>query len=136
MGMKRFARLVNQVNINVNVTKCADPIVFSKNYMREINFPHLEAVEIKADVGGMEVRRLVIDNGSSCDIHFLEAFKKMRIKSSALKECIGRPVGFTCKEAPIMGVLNLPLILGEWPKQSQKWWAFSSWTSLRPTIGY
>src|SRR3954462_7301101 len=64
----------------------------------------------------MEVRRLLIDDGSSCDIIFLEAFMKMGIKTNDLKECVGGLVGFTGHEAPIVGILILPVTLGEWPK--------------------
>src|SRR4051812_29029643 len=64
----------------------------------------------------MEGRCMLIDNGSLCDIVFLEAFMKMGIKASALKECIGGLVGFTGHEAPIVGILTLPMTLGEWPR--------------------
>src|SRR4051812_20323114 len=64
----------------------------------------------------MEVQRLLVDDGSSCDIIFLEAFMKIRIKANALKECVGGLVGFTGHEAPIVGILTLPMNLGEWPR--------------------
>ena len=41
---------------------------------------------------------------------------KMGIKANALKECVGGLVGFTGHEAPIVGILTLPMTLGEWPR--------------------
>jgi len=71
--LKRYARSVNQVNGDVDMVKCADPVTFSDQDMEGVNFPHSDAIVIKANIGGMEVRRLLIDDGSSCDIIFLEA---------------------------------------------------------------
>src|SRR3954463_965673 len=115
-GLKKYARQVHQVSGDSNPVKYSDPITFSDPDMEGVNFPHSDAIVIKANLGGMEVRRLLIDDGSSCDIIFLEAFMKMGIKTSALKECVGGLVGFTGHEAPIIGILTLPMTLGEWPR--------------------
>ena len=63
---------------------------------------------------------MLIDDGSSCDILYLEAFMNMGIKTNALKEYVGGFVGFTGHEVPIVGILTLPLTLGEWPKATTK----------------
>lgn len=57
--------------------------------MEGIVSPHSDAIVIKANIGGDEIRRLLIDNKSSCDIHYLNAIMKMGIKSSCLKPCAG-----------------------------------------------
>src|SRR4051812_48840431 len=41
---------------------------------------------------------------------------KIEIKANAFKDCVGGLVGFTGHEAPIMGILTLPMTLGEWPR--------------------
>lgn len=62
------------------------------------------------------MRRLLMDNGSLCDILFLKAFMKMGIKPSNLKPCSGYLMKFTRHEVPVIGMITLPMTLGERPK--------------------
>lgn len=86
--------------------------------MEVINFPHSDAIIFKVNIREMEVRRLLIDNGSSCNILYLDGFLKMGIKSRCLTPCVGDFVSFTGYEAPITGMTTLPLTLGEWPNMT------------------
>lgn len=41
-----------------------------------------EALVITADIGGFEVRRMLVDNSSSADVLYYEAFWKMSLRGS------------------------------------------------------
>lgn len=80
---------MNLVATNSSQTKCTDPITFIEKDMERVNFPHFDAIIIKVNLRGVEMRRLLVDNGSYCDILCLGAFMKMGINSSCLKPCAG-----------------------------------------------
>lgn len=88
--------------------------------MEEINFKHSDAIIIKINIRGVEIRRLIIDKGSSCDILYLDLFMKMRIKPSCIKPYAGGLVSFTGHEAPNTGMIILPLTLGEHPQTTNE----------------
>lgn len=52
--------------------------------MQGVEYPYLDEVVIMVDIGGIEVRRYLVDNGSSCIILSLNAFTKMRIDEKNL----------------------------------------------------
>lgn len=85
-----------------------------------VQLPHSDAIIIITNIGGAEVKRLLVDNGSSCDIFFLEAFSKMGINPKNLKPCSGGLVGFTGHETPLTGLITLPLSIGEWLNYQQR----------------
>lgn len=111
-----YACSVNLVTSNPASSKCPDPITFTGKDMEGVNFPHSDALIIKANIEGAEVGRILIDNRGSCDILYLDVFMKMKIKPSSLKPCAGGLVSFTEHEAPIMGMVTPPMTIGEWPK--------------------
>lgn len=80
-----------------------------------VSFPRSDAIIIMANKEGVEVRCLLVHNGSSCDILFLEAFMKMGIKMSSLKPYSMGLIGFTGHESPIIEMTTLPLTFGKWP---------------------
>lgn len=47
-----------------------------------VQLPQSDAIIIKANIRGAEVRRLLVDNRSSCDIFFLEGKNGDRPKES------------------------------------------------------
>lgn len=73
-----------------------------------VNSFHSDAIIIKATIGGVEMRCFLVDNRSSCDIIYLNAFMKMEIKLSCLKPCVVGLVSFIGHEAPITGMITLP----------------------------
>lgn len=59
-----------------------------------VQLPHFGAIVIKANIEDAQVRRLLVNNRSFCDILFLEAFSKMGIDPKNLNLCSGGLVGF------------------------------------------
>lgn len=68
------------------------------------------------NIGGSEVRNLLVDNGSSYDILFLEAFLKMGINQKNLKPYSDGIVGFTCHETSITGLITQPVNIKNGPE--------------------
>lgn len=62
-----------------------DPIIFDGPDQLAVQLPHSDAIVITINIGGTEVLRLLVDNGSSCDILFLEGFSRMGIEPKNLK---------------------------------------------------
>lgn len=53
-----------------------------------------EALVIMADIGGFEVRRILVDNRSSADILYYDTIKRMGLDESKLVEADAPFVGF------------------------------------------
>src|SRR3954468_1209963 len=115
-GRKKYARSINVVEPPKKKLRSSEPITFSNEDMWGVGYPHSDAIVLTVNLGGIEVRRVLVDNGSSCDILSLAAFTKMGIDSTNLKPCIGGLVSFTGHEAPIIVIISLPLTLGTWPR--------------------
>lgn len=85
--------------------------------MERVNFSHSNAIIITTNVG-MKVRHHLVDNGSSSDILFLEAFMEIGIKLRNLKPSSRGLLEFTGPEAPNVVTRMLLFTLGKWPKST------------------
>ena len=65
-----------------------------------------------------KVHRILVDNGRSMDIMYYQAFKKMGLKVSDLKPSPNLVYGFTRDSVTPIGVISLPMTVGDYPKQS------------------
>ncbi|KAK4421718.1 hypothetical protein Salat_2122400 [Sesamum alatum] len=57
------------------------PLTFTSEDRRGIMFPHEDAMVINAIISNVEVRRILVDNGSSMDILFLGAIREMGLET-------------------------------------------------------
>ena len=69
-------------------------------------------------IANNNVHRILVDNKSSVDILYFQAFERMRLKVSNLKPSPNHVYGFTGDLVVPLGVISLPMALGEYPKQS------------------
>ena len=65
------------------------------------------------------MHRILIDNGSSADILFYDAFSKMSILDGRLGPISSPLVGFTGDAIPMEGVITLTVAAGRYPRQSR-----------------
>ena len=69
-------------------------------------------------IANNNLHRILVDNGSSVDILYFQAFERMGIKVSDLKPSPNPVYSFTGDSVVPLGVISLPMTLGEYPRQS------------------
>ena len=63
-----------------------------------------------------KVYRILVDNKSSVDILYYQDFQKMGLKVGDLKPSPNLVYGFTGDSIMPMGVISLPMIVGDYPR--------------------
>jgi hypothetical protein len=89
------------------------PITFSQEDLRGLDYPHNDALVISADVAGLEVRRVLVDGGSSADVLFLDAYVRMGLPSSRLRPPEKPLVGFNGQPMDAVGQITLSVTFGQ-----------------------
>src|SRR5438270_8818424 len=69
-GRKKYARSLYVVEPTQKKLRSSEPITFSDEDMRGVGYLHSDVIVLTVDLGDIEVRRFLVDNGSSCDILF------------------------------------------------------------------
>ena len=75
-----------------------------------------DALVIKAMIANNKVHRILVDNGSSVDILYFQAFERMGLTVSDLKPSPNPVYGFMGDSVVPLGVISLPMMLGEYPR--------------------
>ena len=92
-----------------------EPIIFTKEDVQEIQFLYNDIVVVSLNIADYNVCYILIDNKSSADVLFYDAFSKISIPDNR-KDPISSPlVGFTDDAVPIEGIITLPIIVGRYP---------------------
>ena len=95
-----------------------DVITFSKKDARRIQTLHDDAVIVLTTIANYDVKRLLIDNGSSTDILFYLTFFRMKLSIDWLRKISTSLVGFTEDAVTVEGEIILPVTTGIEPQQS------------------
>ena len=95
-----------------------DDITFSDRDARHVLHPHCDALVIMTMVANNNVYKILVDNKSSVDILYYQAFQMMGLKVSDLKPSPNLIYGFTGDSVIPMGVISFPMTLREYPRQS------------------
>ena len=70
-----------------------DDITFKESHL--VHHPHCDALVVKAMMANKNVYRILVDNGSSVDILYYQAFKRMGLKDSDLRPSPNPVYSFT-----------------------------------------
>ena len=99
--------------------KIEEPITFTEEDAQGVQFPHNDAVVVSLNIANYDVRRMLVDNGSSADILFCDAFSRMSILDDHLRPISSPLVGFTGDAVPMEGVITLTVAAGRYPRRSR-----------------
>ncbi|KAK3027189.1 hypothetical protein RJ639_042455 [Escallonia herrerae] len=96
----------------------AATITFSDDDSDGIKTPHDDPLVITIKAGNFDVKRVLIDNGSSAEILFHDAFKKMNIPTDRLRKMDTPLYGFSNHPIAAEGIIALPVAIGTPPAQA------------------
>ncbi|XP_074378441.1 uncharacterized protein LOC141719978 [Apium graveolens] len=115
-------------------------ISFSSKDYEGFNPNHNEALVVTLDIFDNEVRRMLIDNGSSINILFKHTVDRMKLGSVRSNECREDPLyGFGNNLVLIQGTLYLLVIFGSAPNQVThviKFYVINTLSSYNGIIGH
>ncbi|KAK2996418.1 hypothetical protein RJ639_026444 [Escallonia herrerae] len=96
----------------------AATITFSDDDSKGIKTPHDDPLVITIKAGNFDVKRVLIDNGSSAEILFHDAFEKMNIPTDRLRKMEAPLYGFSNHPVAAEGIIALPVAIGTPPAQA------------------
>ncbi|KAK3019643.1 hypothetical protein RJ639_005005 [Escallonia herrerae] len=101
-----------------SVNKSPPAITFSDEDSKDIQTPHDDPLVIIVRAGNFDVKRVLIDNGSSVEILFFDAFKKMNIPTDRLRKMDTPLYGFSNHPVAAEGIIALPVAIDTPPAQA------------------
>ncbi|XP_077241626.1 uncharacterized protein LOC143882103 [Tasmannia lanceolata] len=105
---KAYARRVNAVHACSKKAKTENEISFSDADLDGLMLPHDDALVLTMLVANWELRKILVDNGSSADILYYHAFERMMIGDDRLKPANSDLFGFSGEVVKVEGQIELP----------------------------
>ncbi|GAV79572.1 hypothetical protein CFOL_v3_23037, partial [Cephalotus follicularis] len=94
-------------------------ISFSETDYEGVRLPHDDPVVVTLLVELFTMKRILIDNGSSTDILYKHAFDQLRIPADQLNPVKTPLIGFAGETIHPLGSINLSVVAGTAPRQTQ-----------------
>ncbi|GAV58456.1 hypothetical protein CFOL_v3_01990 [Cephalotus follicularis] len=107
-------------------------ISFSDVDYEGVRLPHNDPVVVTLQVELFTMKMILIDSGSSSDILYNHAFDKLRIPTNQLKPIITPLVGFAREMVHHLGSIDLSVVAGTTPHQTQVQMTFLVVNTPRP----
>ncbi|XP_021823259.1 uncharacterized protein LOC110764568 [Prunus avium] len=95
-----------------------EPITFSEEEEEGIIYPHNDPMIIRADIAEFDVGRILIDNGSSVNVIFADAFKELGIDDSQVNRQLSPLLSFSGDLVQPIGSVSLPISFGTAPRRT------------------
>ncbi|KAK3017080.1 hypothetical protein RJ639_007011 [Escallonia herrerae] len=115
---KAYARHVNLTQGSAKRPRTSTSLEFNDADLDGISLPHDDALVITLRVDAFNIKRFLVDTGSSADIIFEDAFNQMGISDDRVKPISSPLYGFTGAFAPVRGIASLTIVVGELPRQA------------------
>ncbi|XP_077242495.1 uncharacterized protein LOC143883006 [Tasmannia lanceolata] len=106
---------------------------FSDADLDNLILPHDDSLVITMFVANWELKKILVDNGSSIDILYYHAFKQMLIGDDRLKPTNSNLFGFSGEIIKVEGQIELPILVGEPRHQA---FAMINFLVVRATSAY
>ncbi|KAK3041866.1 hypothetical protein RJ639_001234 [Escallonia herrerae] len=121
-GRKAYTRevcITSQSLSKKQKTTLVPTISFSEDEIGDIKTTHDDPLVVTLRVGNFDVKRILVDNGSSAEVIFYEAFQKMSIPSDRLRKMDTPLYGFSNHPVAVEGIIALPVAIGTPPTQAK-----------------
>ncbi|KAK3004478.1 hypothetical protein RJ639_019585 [Escallonia herrerae] len=121
-GRKAYTRevcITSQSLSKKKKTTLVPTISFSEDEIGDIKTPHDDPLVVTLRVGNFDVKRILVDNGSSAEVLFYESFQKMNIPSDWLRKMDTPLYGFSNHPVAVEGIIALPVAIGTPPTQAK-----------------
>ena len=92
--------------------RAQDSIAFSSDDLKEVRTPHDDLVVISLVIAKHDIKRVLVDNRSSADILFYDAFQKMKLPSRRFQVINAPLVVFTGNSIQVEGAIALSVTAG------------------------
>ena len=89
-----------------------DPIIFFAKKLNEPSTPQDDPIVVSLTIAKYDVHHILIDNESSTDILFYDAFVRMKIHRAQLQKINAPLVDFIGSSVQVEGAVNLPMMAG------------------------
>ncbi|KAK1399685.1 hypothetical protein POM88_009548 [Heracleum sosnowskyi] len=81
----------------------AADITFTEDDARHVHHPHNDALVVTITIGGLNVHRVLVDNGSSCNILAYDTYQKMGLADKEMSPAYNDLYGFTGGPVQVVG---------------------------------
>ncbi|XP_028085807.1 uncharacterized protein LOC114286797 [Camellia sinensis] len=110
-----------QPTVKKGKTDEKDVLTFSSKDLDKIQMPHNDALVVTLRVKNFDIKRILIDQGSSVEIMYYDAFKQMKLEEKDLAPATSPLVGFNSQPEWPIGKIILPVRAGSVTKQVEFW---------------
>nr|AAT85784.1 hypothetical protein [Oryza sativa Japonica Group]ABF96893.1 hypothetical protein LOC_Os03g33040 [Oryza sativa Japonica Group] len=90
----------------------SQPISFGPEHAEGVLFLHQDPLVVSAEIAGFEVRRILIDGGSSADVMFAGTYAKMGLPTLALSQAPTSLSGFSGEAVQVLGQALIKVAFG------------------------
>ncbi|XP_058185836.1 uncharacterized protein LOC131303063 [Rhododendron vialii] len=87
-------------------------ITFTERDLERVQTPHSDALVVTVKIGVHDVKRILIDQGSSAEVMYYDLFKKLDIPGLALQPTDVPLIGFNGAPVWPLGRIFLPVVVG------------------------
>ncbi|XP_034217561.1 uncharacterized protein LOC117629133 [Prunus dulcis] len=94
------------------------PITFCEEEERGVILPHDDPLIIRVDISNFDIRRILVDTGSSVSVMFANAFNELQVPSHLLGRSITPFVSFSGDLVQPIGSIHLPISIGAAPQRT------------------
>ncbi|KAL2487340.1 Uncharacterized protein Adt_32096 [Abeliophyllum distichum] len=113
------------INSRPSGSSKVDPIFFTEEDMRDVHYPHCDALVVRAVMARNGLGRMLVDNGSSVNVIFLSTYEQMNI-DVPLGPCNELIYGFKRDCVTPKEIVRLAVTMGEGPLATHTFMEFSS----------